>query len=176
LHFIQRYPNTQDILRRKPELRAKLVKEWDTVKREFSDDMGIDHVLEIPSALTEYSEVLVVFMLGGSSIDIIGIRFRFNFLGTTNLLIKENWEMSAAILRSVFEPVVQKILLCLTAHLDKACMTEKYSKSSSRKILLAGGFGNSGYLAFRLNHFAEMNELGLIRTAVAQCMVSWGYP
>ena len=79
--------------------------------------------------------------------------------------------MSAVELRAIFEPVVQKILLCLTEHLDKACTTPKYANSAYRKILLAGGFGNSGYLALRLHHFAEMNELALIRTAVAQCVV-----
>ena len=79
--------------------------------------------------------------------------------------------MTIADLLSIFEPVVEKILLCVAEHLNRAVTIERYVEAPNRKILLSGGFGNSGYLAFRLNQLAEANGLVLVRNAIAHCMV-----
>ena len=79
--------------------------------------------------------------------------------------------MTVADLLSIFEPVVEKILLCVAEHLNRAVTIEGYVEAPNRKILLAGGFGNSGYLVFRLNQLAEANGLELVGNAFAHYMV-----
>lgn len=58
-HFSRKYPDTIEVLKRKPEIKAKLLKEWDVVKKDFSFDMAESFTLEIPSALADVAEVEV---------------------------------------------------------------------------------------------------------------------